>query len=492
VDRFIITRGNATGLIANCIGWGNDPDGCGGGIFVYQGSPLISNNLITNNVATDTLAGYPNGETGYGGGIYVRGSNGTIITGNTISDNSGSLVASGAGGGVCIVSSGAGTQILRNQILNNVCTSTASVGWGGGMYLTYSDAIVQDNLIQGNVASTEGSSQGSGILQWFGAPTIRGNRITENNRGEAVYLGFSRAQFEGNLVLKNDTNIGVYLIYGDGAGPTLANNIIAENEINNFTAASSSDYPITASFINNTLVGKGTNSDSAGVYVGVNSTVIMKNTIIANHAVGIALQDPPGVVTPDHTLFWNNGIDGIRGTDPVDGDPAFKDPDNGNYHIGPASAAINAGADAGATTDIDGQARDPFPDIGADEYVSLPDLIGEWTSMTQTCKYGKKGPQCKIQGTLDIQNIGSTNAPSCLVKFYLSDDGYYNEVMDTYLKGLSTGTVKAGAKKVKKLSYSFTAGQTAKRKYIIAVIDANNTVVEPGKTNNIVVFGPLP
>jgi hypothetical protein len=64
--------------------------------------------------------------------------------------------------------------------------------------------------------------------------------------------------------------------------------------------------------------------------------------------------------------------------------------------------------------------------------------------------------------------------------------------MDTYLKGLSTGTVKAGAKKVKKLSYSFTAGQTVKRKYIIAVIDANNTVVEPGKANNIVVFGPLP
>ena len=392
VDRFVITRGNATGLTTNCFGDCGKPDGCGGGIFVFQAGVLISNNVITDNVAAVTSLGSPDGTTGYGGGIYVYGGHGAIITGNTISNNSGSLAANGGGGGVYIESSCAGTQILRNRILSNVATSAASAGWGGGIHLSSSIAIVQDNLIQGNVASTQRSSMGSGIFQWYGAPTIRGNVVTENNRGEAVYLGHSEAQFEANLVLKNDTDIGVYLIYGEGAGPTLTNNIIAENEINNFTAESSSTYPITASFINNTLVGKGNNSDTSGVYVGANSTVIMKNTIIAGHAVGIAVGDPTGSISPDHTLFWNNGDDGTRGTDPVDGDPAFKDPTAGDYHIGPASAVINAGADAGVTTDIDGQARDPFPDIGADEYVSLPDLIGEWTSMTQTCKYGKKGP----------------------------------------------------------------------------------------------------
>ena len=53
-------------------------------------------------------------------------------------------------------------------------------------------------------------------------------------------------------------------------------------------------------------------------------------------------------------------------------DPAFVDPDNGDYRIGAGSAAIDAGVDAGVTTDIDGETR-PFGagyDIGADEWVA--------------------------------------------------------------------------------------------------------------------------
>jgi hypothetical protein len=48
------------------------------------------------------------------------------------------------------------------------------------------------------------------------------------------------------------------------------------------------------------------------------------------------------------------------------------DPDSGDYHIGPGSAAIDAGVDAGVTTDIDGEAR-PFGagyDLGADEWMA--------------------------------------------------------------------------------------------------------------------------
>ena len=51
------------------------------------------------------------------------------------------------------------------------------------------------------------------------------------------------------------------------------------------------------------------------------------------------------------------------------GVPAFVDPDGGDYHIGPGSAAIDRGVDAGVTTDIDGDPLPigPAPDIGADE-----------------------------------------------------------------------------------------------------------------------------
>jgi hypothetical protein len=47
------------------------------------------------------------------------------------------------------------------------------------------------------------------------------------------------------------------------------------------------------------------------------------------------------------------------------GDPVFT---SDGYHLSVGSAAINRGVPAGVSTDIDGQARDFAPDLGADEY----------------------------------------------------------------------------------------------------------------------------
>jgi hypothetical protein len=55
------------------------------------------------------------------------------------------------------------------------------------------------------------------------------------------------------------------------------------------------------------------------------------------------------------------------------GDPLFLNPDGGDYHIGEASAARDAGVPSGVTIDIDGEPR-PMGlgwDIGADEFYTL-------------------------------------------------------------------------------------------------------------------------
>jgi hypothetical protein len=131
-------------------------------------------------------------------------------------------------------------------------------------------------------------------------------------------------------------------------------------------------------------------------------------------------------------------------------------------------------------------------DMGAFEFQDEVDLTGTWNSLTQTCRQRIGGEKCSLSGKLSVENMGDQNAPSSLVKFYLSGDGIYQPGVDTFLKQIVTGVVKAGKSKALRMSYSLPAGENALGKYVIAVIDAENTVVESNEANNIIVFGPAP
>jgi hypothetical protein len=108
------------------------------------------------------------------------------------------------------------------------------------------------------------------------------------------------------------------------------------------------------------------------------SSVALTNTILVSHATGIQVYGS-NTATLEGTLWgsggWANAEDWAgtgaisTGTVDVRGDPAFVDPGGWDYHIGPGSAAINAGVEAGVETDVDGDPRPPGrpPDIGADE-----------------------------------------------------------------------------------------------------------------------------
>ena len=121
----------------------------------------------------------------------------------------------------------------------------------------------------------------------------------------------------------------------------------------------------------------------------------LTNTILVSHTVGITVA-AGNTATLTATLWgtgtWGNDTDWdgagtiITGTVNLSGTPAFVDPDAGNYHILSNSAAIDAGVDAGITTDIDGNPRPrdgdcdsiAVVDIGAVEYygcVYLPIVL---------------------------------------------------------------------------------------------------------------------
>ncbi len=115
--------------------------------------------------------------------------------------------------------------------------------------------------------------------------------------------------------------------------------------------------------------------DGSGIYVvddgdGIYSTVALTNTILVSHSVGITVTTG-STATLNGVLWYSNTANtGGAGTttvmNPILGNPAFA-PDG--YHLTSRSAAIDAGVDAGITTDIDSQPR-PIgrPDLGADEW----------------------------------------------------------------------------------------------------------------------------
>jgi hypothetical protein len=366
LEGFIITGGDATGVTLNCPTFGGLSDGCGGGIFVRQAQPTIANNIVTHNVA-GVSAGSHSAD---GGGLCLSYASGSVITGNLIISNTASLGESGAGGGIAL-SYPYGVVVASNQVLSNVATThNTRVGAGGGIAIDGSGAVaaIQDNLIEGNRTNGAGTGYGAGIYHWYGSSHFEGNQVTGNYGTQAVYLGaYATARFESNQVLDNHTSVGIGVVYGSLSGPTLVNNVVARSGDKGILLSTYSAASLTATLIHNTLIGSGT-----GYGVSVESGYValaLTNTIVASHTWGITNTVPASsTVTADHTLFWANVQDGIAGTSPVYGDPAFVGVGDG-YHVGPGSAAIDAGVATAESVDIDGDSRPlgAAPDIGADE-----------------------------------------------------------------------------------------------------------------------------
>lgn len=118
-----------------------------------------------------------------------------------------------------------------------------------------------------------------------------------------------------------------------------------------------------------TIAGTGSGSGTA-VHIA-NSNVVMTNTIISDHDIGI--ENTTGTAAEDYTLFSGNGVDaqGVvsSGGNSISGDPQFINPAADNYHLGPGSPGIDAGVNARIFTDFERDFRplgDGF-DIGYDE-----------------------------------------------------------------------------------------------------------------------------
>lgn len=169
IDGFRIRRGYAT---------------AGSGIRLNHCSPIIRNNIITDNESSSVLF--------CGAGIFCENGSNAIIDSNQITIN----LAAGYGGGIgCVASS---PRIVNNYISGNKCDSA-----GGGIYCYQSSPYIADNQIEFDSAYWGG---GIAVIN-SSNPAITGNIINYNC---ASYMG-----------------AGLY--FYQNVSPTIENNDVSNN-----------------------------------------------------------------------------------------------------------------------------------------------------------------------------------------------------------------------------------------------------------------------
>lgn len=116
-----------------------------------------------------------------------------------------------------------------------------------------------------------------------------------------------------------------------------------------------------------TACDQSTGEAGAEVAVEAATGVRLANTILTGAAPYIELSANASTFTADHNLYQGGGAAPTSDTAAVTGDPAFVAPND--YHLGPASAAVDKGVDVGIGVDRDGIARPQgaAPDLGAYE-----------------------------------------------------------------------------------------------------------------------------
>jgi hypothetical protein len=114
---------------------------------------------------------------------------------------------------------------------------------------------------------------------------------------------------------------------------------------------------------------------------------------------------------------------------------------------------------------------------------------GAWVSLVQSSDRNPHGPsKFRLQGSLDVFNPGTQTADRSIIRFYLSDDAVL-DAGDVLVAERNLGPLKS--QETRRVQFNTALKQSASGKYLIAVLDADDAVVEVNELNNIVVFGPI-
>lgn len=352
LDGFIVTGGQANGA------WADPCDGqCGGGAYIKDSSPTLSNIIFSGNSADL--------EAGWGGGVYNLHS--ATVMNNVVFTNN---LAGASGGGIYAENSA--------PILTNVVFNSNSAAWGGGMANVLSNPILHSVTFHSNNAN----GVGGGMANDKSSPTLI----------NVVFIG-------------NNAGSGGGMENYDNSNPTLTNVVFSGNNVYSGMGGgmeNSNSSPI----LNNVTVSGNKASMNGGGMANINSSPVIRNTLFwKNKDSGPSYRPPASIWNLESTplitfsLVANCGSSGAGwksecgsdGGNNVNNNDVFNTvlvnppnpedapTDTGDLHLISDSPAIDMGNNAFVTdilTDLDGNMRifNGLVDIGAYEW-HYPTLI---------------------------------------------------------------------------------------------------------------------
>jgi hypothetical protein len=272
----------------------------------------------------------------------------------------------------------------ESAVRNNTIMMNTAQDAGGGLASLLGQVMLDGNTIASNT-TLDSDSSGGGLAFDRTTGTLRNNTIIDNQAGS---FGGAFVVLNSNLDMINNIIADNSLTEADGLGAGIHvrisildmwHNTLARNMGGDGSGITVEELLARSSAASNR--GFAPEGPDNVITQIVSPTVNMTNTILMSHTIGITVSEGL-TATLDHTLWgadeWANltnigGAGTISSTNAITGTPDFVDPASSDYHIGENSAALDAGIDAGITTDIDG---DPRPleegfDIGADEFQLL-------------------------------------------------------------------------------------------------------------------------
>jgi len=388
LDGFTIASGNADDDYFNF-----EPQCTGGGLYIYQGEPLIANCAFTLN------AGYE------GGGMYNQNSNPTIINCSFDTNSAAGDLAGYGGSGGAIVNyqsnpnlanctftenysnSGGGMFNFNNS--NPVLTdcsfirNNAQMKKGGGINNNKSNPVLTNCTFEANTAVSGGAmysydsmpimtgcdfsrntaiNQGGGLCNAESEPNLTGCTFSDNSandEGGGIYNDsctnsvITGCTFIGNSAYSGGGLYGYYQTNAVLSGCTFIGNTAQEEggAMNNWSC----DLTIS----NCIFSGNSATYNCVGLLNIANNLTVTNCTFAGNTSVRpghitdffLANMFPPGyiefvncIIRDGENTIWNdnnstivvsysNVAGGWEGRGNIDVDPLFADPNSGDYHL---------------------------------------------------------------------------------------------------------------------------------------------------------------